>query len=178
MRQESCTGMQPERNSYTKTTGNAVECSGVRLARALWLAHEQPVVDVAQGVGHEGLRLVMPPLAVNDELVLVVPAAQCMCDVLRLSSSRTTMPGLARQQTPCAIGRLWPALEADAGKPSRRVCSRFLLTAVTAARSRCHSPWRQVHRDREGALPAVQRRHGHRLHPSRERPAQVDLRTG
>ena len=52
------------------------------------------------------------------------------------------------------------------------------LAAVTAAELQSHSPWRQVHRDREGALPTVQRRHGHRLDPSRERPAQVDLRTG
>ena len=38
--------------------------------------HEEPVVHVAQGIRHEGLRLIVPPLPVHDELVLVVPAQQ------------------------------------------------------------------------------------------------------
>ncbi len=36
--------------------------------------HKQPVVDVAERVGHERLRLVMPPLAIYNKFVLVVPA--------------------------------------------------------------------------------------------------------
>ena len=44
------------------------------LRLCLWPPHKQPVVDVAEGVRHERLRLIMPPLAVHDELVLVVPA--------------------------------------------------------------------------------------------------------
>lgn len=37
--------------------------------------HKQPVVHIAQRVGHVGLRLVMPPLAVHNEFVLVVAGA-------------------------------------------------------------------------------------------------------
>ena len=42
--------------------------------RLLWSPDEEPVVDIAQGVRHKRLCLIVPPLPVYNELVLVVPA--------------------------------------------------------------------------------------------------------
>lgn len=41
-----------------------------------WLAHKQPVVHIPQRIRHERLALVVPPLAINNELVLVIPASK------------------------------------------------------------------------------------------------------
>lgn len=49
-------------------------CAPTLLRLCLWPPHKQPVVDVAEGVRHERLRLIVPPLTVHDELVLMVPA--------------------------------------------------------------------------------------------------------
>ncbi len=38
--------------------------------------HEQPVVDIAQGVRHEGRSFIVPPLAIHNELILMVPVSQ------------------------------------------------------------------------------------------------------
>ena len=34
---------------------------------------KQPIVDIAQRVGHERCGFIMSPLSVNDEFILVVP---------------------------------------------------------------------------------------------------------
>lgn len=44
------------------------------LASLLRPAYEEPVVDIAERVWHEGLRFIMAPLAIHDEFVLVVAA--------------------------------------------------------------------------------------------------------
>ena len=46
----------------------------MRLLLRLHSPHKQPVVDIAQRVRHVWLRLIVPPLAIDYEFVLMVPA--------------------------------------------------------------------------------------------------------
>lgn len=57
-------------------------------------------------------------------------------------------------------------------------CLPARLPFAPAAEQAGCSPWRQVHNHAEGAGLAVDRRHGHSLHPSREGATEVDLRGG
>jgi hypothetical protein len=43
------------------------------------LLNVYPVVHIPKRIGHERLGLVVPPLAINDEFVLMIPAQQSVC---------------------------------------------------------------------------------------------------
>lgn len=44
------------------------------LASLLRPPYKKPIVDIAEGVWHEGLGFIMTPLAIHNEFVLVVAA--------------------------------------------------------------------------------------------------------
>lgn len=59
----------------------------VRSWCAVWPPDKEPVVDIAQWVGHVWLCFVMAPFSVDDEFVLVVPV--CVCAVCGASIVHT-----------------------------------------------------------------------------------------
>ena len=69
----------------------------------LWSPHEQPVVDIAQRVGHEGLRLIVAPLPINNELILVVPVPDRLLQIYIWQGgggcSAYTLAGRQRQRS-------------------------------------------------------------------------------
>ena len=66
--------------------------AGVRRVIPLILAllrppYKQPVVDIAKGVWHEGLRFIVTPFAIHNKLVLVVAAGESgsalLCNLIK-----------------------------------------------------------------------------------------------
>ena len=89
----------------------------LRQSRRRWVLppHKEPVVDIPQGVWHERLHLVMAPLAIHNELVLVVPAGKecpltsripdsldCIFKTARPSHQLTLVEGGPPLKTPLA----------------------------------------------------------------------------
>lgn len=145
--------------SSTRPTPRQPAAAPVRRGLAFRLAHKQPVVDIAQRVGHEGLALVVPPLAIHNELILVVAAAE-------------QAGGVGRQHAVGSAGSSWPGSGKAAGNASLQAAGCNSQRWEFARRS----PRRQVHHHCKRAGLPVHRLHGHRLHPSREGAAQVYLR--
>ena len=152
-----------------------------RRAPAVCPPHKKPVVDVAQGVGHEGRRLIVAPGAIDDELVLVVAGGRVGGRKREGGSADVEREfGAVLPRHPHAHVPLRPPIShatQHTHSPSRPWSAHTHALPPPHTQKK-HSPWRQVHDDRKLARRPRGRRHRHRLHPARKGAAQVDLEGG